>query len=154
MMTLRKLIRHFNNRYFWQVRNPLKQIISCIYEYVLSVHDDNNGLLSLLSPLLIFHSYFFIVEDSMYPKYNLERRKKNMEVIEGSSSFLPLKPQNSQVHHLVFQASLDFQWSIKNMNANMVRGICILKLGMIIPRLRWIWAHVHTQYPMHPLHHL
>ena len=77
-----------------------------------------------------------------------------MEVIEGSSSFLPLKPQNTQGHHLVFQASLDFQWSIKEMNANLVRGICILKLGMIIPRLRWIWAHVHTQYPMHPLHHL
>ena len=77
-----------------------------------------------------------------------------MEGIEGFSSFRPLEPQNTQGNHLVFQASLDFQWSLKDMNANLVRGIYILKIGLIIPRLRWIWAHVHTQYPMHPLHHL
>ena len=77
-----------------------------------------------------------------------------MEVIEGSSSFLPLKPQNTQGHHLVFQASLDFQWTLKDTNENMARGICILNLGLIIPRLIWIWDHVHTQYPMHSLHHL
>ena len=87
----------------------------------------------------------------MYPKYNLERREKNMEVIEGSSSFLPLKQKNTQGHHLVLQESLDFQWSLKDMNAYLVRGICILKLGLIIPRLRWISDHVHTQYPMHPV---